>query len=481
MLLRMQQKCVKLYFVAYATRYNEGEINMAAQQQISDLGTESIGKLLIRFSIPAIIGMVVNMLYNVVDRIYIGNIPDIGGLAITGVGITMPITQIITGVGMLVGIGTSASISIAFGKKKRDEAQKYLGNGFMSIVIVSIAIAILGNLFATPILRLFGGSDLTIPYAEAYIRPLFIGTIFNLCAFGLNHSISSDSNPKVGMYTMVIGAIINIVLDPILIFVFNMGIAGAAYATVISQFVASGWVINYFTRSKKSTIKLTLADMKIDLSIIKKILMIGLAPFCMQVASSIVTVISNRALMTYGGDLAIGAMAIITSLSTIFIMPIFGLNQGAQPIMGYNFGAKQYKRVRQTYIYSLVISTAILVASFLFIQLFPKAAVSMFNNDRELTDITVSGMRIFLLSMPLIGIQMTASNYYQAVGKVKKAMIISLTRQVLFLIPAFIILPKFFGLKGVWSAGPIADLLAVTLSGFIILKEMKHLKQVEKE
>jgi putative MATE family efflux protein len=473
MLLRMQQKCVKLYFVAYATKYNEGEINMAAQQQISDLGTESIGKLLIRFSIPAIIGMVVNMLYNVVDRIYIGNIPDIGGLAITGVGITMPITQIITGVGMLVGIGTSASISIAFGKKKRDEAQKYLGNGFMSIVIVSIAIAILGNLFATPILRLFGGSDLTIPYAKSYIKPLFIGTIFNLCAFGLNHSISSDSNPKVGMYTMVIGAIINIVLDPILIFVFNMGIAGAAYATVISQFFASCWVINYFTRSKKSTIKLTLTDMKIDLSIIKKILMIGLAPFCMQVASSIVTVISNRALMTYGGDLAIGAMAIITSLSTIFIMP--------QPIMGYNFGAKQYKRVRQTYIYSLVISTAILVASFLFIQLFPKAAVSMFNNDRELTNITVSGMRIFLLSMPLIGIQMTASNYYQAVGKVKKAMIISLTRQVLFLIPAFIILPKFFGLKGVWSAGPIADLLAVTLSGIIIFKEMKHLKQVEKE
>ena len=452
---------------------------MATQQHTSDLGTESIGKLLIKFSIPAIIGMVVNMLYNVVDRIYIGNISDVGGLAITGVGITMPITQIITGVGMLIGIGTSASISIAFGQKKREEAQKYLGNGFTSIVIVSIAIAILGNLFAGPILRVFGASDATISYAEAYIRPLFIGTIFNLCAFGINHSISSDSNPKVSMYTMMIGAAINIILDPIFIFSFKMGIAGAAYATVISQFVASCWVINYFTRSKKSTIKLTMADMKIDLRIIKNIIMIGLAPFCMQVASSIVTVISNRALMTHGGDLAIGAMAIITSISTIFIMPIFGLNQGAQPIMGYNFGAKQYKRVRQTYIYSLVICTAILAVSFLFIQLFPKAAVSMFNNDQELTDITVSGMRIFLLSMPLIGIQMTASNYYQAVGKVKKAMIISLTRQVIFLIPAFIILPKFFGLKGVWCAGPIADLLAVTLSGVIIFREMKHLKKLE--
>ncbi len=452
---------------------------MATQQQTSDLGTDSIGRLLIKFSIPAIIGMVVNMLYNVVDRIYIGNIPDVGGLAITGVGITMPITQIITGIGMLIGIGTSASISIAFGQKKRKEAQKYLGNGFTSIIMVSIAIALLGNWFVNPILRVFGASDATVPYAAAYMRPLFIGTICNLCAFGLNHSISSDSNPKVSMYTMMIGAAINIILDPIFIFGLRMGIAGAAYATVISQFAASCWVINYFTRSKKSTIKLTLADMKIDLRIIKNIVMIGLAPFCMQVASSIVTVISNRALMTHGGDLAIGAMAIITSISTIFIMPIFGLNQGAQPIMGYNFGAKQYTRVRQTYLYSLAICTAILVVSFLFIQLFPHIAVGMFNNDPELTDITVSGMRIFLLSMPLIGIQMTASNYYQAVGKVKKAMIISLTRQVIFLIPSFIILPKFFGLKGVWYAGPIADLLAVTLSGIIIFKEMKHLKQLE--
>ncbi|MGL4345995.1 MAG: MATE family efflux transporter [Cellulosilyticaceae bacterium] len=452
---------------------------MSVISQQDHLGNESIIKLLIKFSIPAIIGMVVNMLYNVIDRMYIGNMPGVGGLAITGVGITMPVTQIITGLGMLIGIGTSASISIAFGKQRKNEAQKYLGNGLTSIILVSLCVAVFGNLFATQILSLFGASDLTMPYALAYIRPLMIGTICNLFAFGLNHSISSDGNPKIGMFTMIIGAGINIILDPIFIFGLGLGIQGAAYATVISQFVAGCWVLYYFTKGKKSTIKITLQDMRIDPKIIKGILMIGMAPFCMQLASSIVTVIANKSLMTYGGDLAIGAMAIIGSICTIFIMPIFGLNQGAQPIIGYNFGAKNYKRVRQTYIYSLVACTVVLVLSFLFVEFMPEVAVGMFNSDPELTEITVSGMRIFLLSQPIIGIQMTASNYYQAVGKAKKAMVISLSRQVIFLIPAFLILPRLFGLNGVWFAGPVADVLAVTVSGIIILKEMMHLKQME--
>ncbi|MGL6173002.1 MAG: MATE family efflux transporter [Cellulosilyticaceae bacterium] len=446
-----------------------------------NLGTESILKLLIKFSIPAIIGMVVNMLYTVVDRMYIGNIPGVGGLAITGVGITTPISQIITAFGMLIGIGTSASISIAFGKKRRDEAQNYLGNGFTGIIIISLLVAIFGNIFATQILTLFGASESTLPYALLYIRPLLVGTICNLFTFGLNHSISSDGNPKIGMLTMIIGASINIILDPIFIFVLGLGIQGAAYATVISQFIAGCWVCYYFSKSRKSSIKLTINDMKINLPIMKNILMIGLAPFCMQFASSIVTVIANNSLMTYGGDLAIGGMAIIGSICSMFIMPIFGLNQGAQPIIGYNFGAKNYKRVRQTYFYGLIACTIILIISFLLAELFPEKAVALFNNDPELTDITVYGMKLFLLSQPIIGIQMTASNYYQAVGKAKKAMIIGLTRQVLFLIPCFLILPKFLGLNGVWLAGPLADLLAVTLSGIIIFKEMRQLKVLSEQ
>ena len=444
-----------------------------------ELGTLGIVRLLVKFSIPAIIGMVVNMLYNVVDRIYIGNIPDIGGLAITGVGITMPVTSIITGLGMLIGIGTSASISLSFGSGKRKLAQKYLGNGLTAIIIISLIVAVFGNVFATGILGIFGASENTMPYALAYIRPLMIGTICNLCAFGLNHSINSDSNPKIAMSTMLIGAIINIILDPIFIFVFGLGIQGAAYATVISQFVAGCWVIYYFTKSSKSTIKLNKKDMMLDGEIIKRILMIGLAPFCMQVAGSIVQVIANNALMTYGGDLAIGAMAVITSVCTIFIMPIFGLNQGAQPIIGYNYGAKKYDRVKKTYLYGLIACTAVLLLSWIFIVMLPEKAIGMFNNDPMLTDIAVNGIRVYLFVLPLIGVQMTASNYYQAIGKPKKSMLLGLSRQVLMLIPAFLILPKFMGLEGVWLAGPIADGIAVILSGIIIIREMRTLGKEE--
>lgn len=452
---------------------------MTVSKNQEELGNLSIARLLVKFSIPAIIGMVVNMLYNVVDRMYIGNIPDIGGLAITGVGITMPITSIITGIGMLVGIGTSASISLAFGQGKEDLAKKYLGNGFTCIIIASLVVAILGNIFANQIVNFFGASTKTMPFALAYLRPLIIGTICNLCAFGLNHSINSDGSPKIAMFTMLIGAIINIILDPIFIFALDLGIEGAAYATVISQFIAGCWVIYYFTKSKKSTIKLSKVDMIPQVAIVKKILLIGLAPFCMQVAGSAVQVISNKALITYGGDLAIGAMAVISSVCTIFIMPIFGLNQGAQPIIGYNYGAKNYDRVKKTYIYGLIAATVVLIISFLFIEIFPQKAVGLFNNDPELTNIAVNGIRIYLFSLPIIGVQMTASNYYQAIGKPNKSMLIGLSRQVLILIPAFLILPRIYQLKGVWLAGPIADAIAVSISGFIIFREMKSLGKKE--
>ena len=443
------------------------------------LGQEKIGKLLIKFSIPAIIGMVVNMLYNVVDRIYIGKIPNVGGLAITGVGITMPITSIITGIGMLIGIGTSASISLALGANDKHKAQRILSTGFLSIIAASLAVALFGNLFAEPIVHLFGGSDNTAPFALLYLRPLMFGTIFNLCAFGLNHSISSDGNPNVSMFTMIIGAIINIILDPIFIFVFDLGIQGAAYATVISQCVASAWVLYYFTKGKKASLRLTKATLRFELPIAKCILSIGMAPFFMQLAGSLVQVVSNKTLLAYGGDMAIGAMAVITSVCTIFIMPIFGLNQGCQPIIGYNYGAGKYDRVKKTYLLGLTCCTIILLLSFAVIQLFPEACISLFNNDKELTEIALNGIRIYLFSLPIIGIQMTASNYFQSIGKSKNAMVIGLTRQVIFLIPAFLIFSKLWGLQGIWFAGPIADALAVCISGFAIYREFRLLNKGE--
>ena len=446
------------------------------QNKDNDLGTASIGKLLIRFSIPAIIGMVVNMLYNVIDRIYIGQIKDVGGLAITGVGITMPITNIITGIGMLVGIGTSASISIALGQGKKDKAQKTLNNGFILIIISSLLVALFGNIFANPIINLFGGTANTTEYALLYMTPLLYGTICNLCAFGLNHSISSDGSPKIGMTTMIIGSMVNIILDPILIFGLNMGIQGAAIATVTSQFIAACWVIFYFTKGKHSSIKLHIPEFKLNGTIVKGILLIGLAPFCMQLAGSLVQIISNKTLLACGGDMAIGAMTVISSACSIFIMPIFGLNQGAQPIIGFNYGAGQFDRVKRTYFIGLFWCTVVLIISSIGIQAVPESLIRMFNNDPELTSIAVHGIRIYLFLLPVIGVQMTASNYFQAIGKPTKAMLLGLTRQVIFLIPTFIIFSKLWGLEGLWFSGPIADLAAVILSLFVILHEFKSYK-----
>lgn len=440
------------------------------------LGYEKIGKLLLKFSIPAIIGMVVNMLYSVIDRIYIGKIPGVGGLAITGVGITMPVTTIITGIGMLIGAGTSASISLSFGSNNKERAQKILSTGFISIIIASLIVTVMGSIFATPIVSMFGGSENTIPFALQYLRPLLFGTLFNLIAFGMNNSISSDGNPQIAMFTMIIGACINIILDPIFIFVFKLGISGAAYATVISQFVAACWLILYFTRSKKSTLKLTNKTLKFHSKICLDILKIGMAPFLMQLAGSMVQVISNKALVTYGGDMAIGAMAVITSICSIFIMPIFGLTHGSQPIIGFNYGAQKLDRVKKTYWLGLIWCTIILVISYGVILFFPEACISMFNNDPELANIALSGIRIYLCSLPFIGIQMTATNYFQAIGKPKHAMLIGLTRQVIFLIPAFLIIPKFLGLQGVWIAGPISDILSVLVSAIIMYIEFKKIK-----
>ena len=280
------------------------------------LGEEKVSKLLIQFSVPAIIGMMVNTLYNIVDRMYIGNIPEVGGLALTGVGITMPIMTIIMAFGMLVGLGTSARISLKLGQHKRDEAQHHLGNAFVLILILSLLITVVGLLFMDPILSMFGASADTEIYASQYMQIIFIGTIFNMMSFGLNHSIRSDGNPKIAMLSMLIGAGINILLDPIFIFVLGLDVRGAAIATVLSQIASSIWILYYFTKGK-SNIKITRQSMKLDKVIILSIFSIGMSPFAMQIAQSIVQVISNNSLKMYGGDLAIGAMAIVSSISLI--------------------------------------------------------------------------------------------------------------------------------------------------------------------
>ncbi|MGX4598865.1 MATE family efflux transporter [Faecalimicrobium sp. JNUCC 81] len=445
---------------------------MANQQM---LGTEPIGKLLLKYSVPAIIGMIVNALYNVVDRIFIGNIPNVGALAITGVGVTMPIMTIILAFGMLIGVGATANISIKLGQGKKEEAETIIGNTITLSVIVSLIISIIGILFGDIILKMFGASDATLHYAKSYIYIILGGTLFNIIAFTLNNTIRGDGNPKLAATIMVVGCLTNIVLDKLLISEFNMGIKGAAIATVTSQMVTAIWALMYYLRGK-SNLKFRKSSLKLDKSLVKLIFAIGSAPFAMQIAASLVQVISNNALKAYGGDLAIGAMATISSISMIFLMPVFGINQGAQPIIGFNYGAKQYDRANKTFKISAIVAIILMTIGWILMQAKPELIVGMFNKDPKLMDITINGAKIYLFMLPIVGISITGSNYMQSVGKAKSAMILGLLRQVILLIPMIMVLPKFFELNGVWYAQPVSDLLSTMITIVVLVKELGRYK-----
>ncbi|CEI73643.1 MULTISPECIES: MATE family efflux transporter [Romboutsia] len=443
------------------------------------LGTESIGKLLLKYSVPAIIGMMVNALYNVVDRIFIGNIPGVGPLAITGVGVCLPIMTIMLAFAMLVGIGATTNISIKLGQGKKEDAEKIIGNSITLSIIIGLLISVFGIVFGDQILRIFGASSSTIGYAKSYIYIILGGTIFNVLAYTLNNTIRGDGNPKLAALIMIVGCMTNIVLDAVLIFGFKLGIQGAAIATVTSQIVTALWGLMYYARGK-SNLKFHKSSLKLDKHLVEIIFAIGSAPFAMQLATSLVQVISNNALKIYGGDLAIGAMATISSISMIFLMPIFGLNQGAQPIIGFNFGARKYKRANKAFKISALISIVILTAGWILIQTIPDVIVGMFNKDPKLMEVSINGAKIYLLMIPIIGISITGSNYIQSIGKAKIAMFLSLLRQFILLMPMIMILPKFFGLDGVWYAQPVADFLATAITAFVLYRELKAEKEDEK-
>ena len=444
------------------------------------LGDAPIGKLLLQYSIPAIIGMVVNALYNIVDRMFIGNIPDIGSLAITGVGITMPIMTIVLAFGMLIGIGTTANISLNLGKGNRTTAEKLLGNAFTLSIIVGLAIAITGTIFANPILNLFSASENTLFYAKEYIGIILLGCTFNILSFALNSTVRADGNPKMSSITMVIGCGANIILDYLFIFVLNLGVKGAALATIISQSITFFIILYYYTAGN-SNLKLKIENFKLKKHLVTMTFAIGIAPFATQIANSLVQVIANNALKTYGSDLAIGAMTVISSLNIIFMMPIFGINQGCQPIIGFNYGAKKYERAKEAFKYATIAACVICIIGFISIQCFPTQIISLFNNDPELTTLAIKGIRIYLLMMPVVGINIVATSYYQSIGKAKISMFVSLLRQVILLIPFTIILPKFIGLDGVWAAGACADSLSVIITLVLLKKEFKQLDKMQLE
>jgi putative MATE family efflux protein len=438
------------------------------------LGEISVGKLLLEFSIPAIIGMLVNTLYNIIDRIFIGHIEGIGELAMAGVGITMPIMFIILAFGMLIGIGTATKVSIKLGEHDQEGAEKLLGNAFTLIIIISILLTVFGLMFANPLLKMFGASENIIGYGEDFITVIISGCIFNMISFGLNHSIRSDGNPKIAMASMLMSAIINTILDPIFIFGLGLGVKGGALGTVVAQIVSSIWILYYFTKGS-SILKIRKNNLKLDKEAVLSIFAIGISPFSMQLAQSAVQVITNNSLQTYGGDIAVGAMTIINSLAMIFLMPIFGLNQGLQPIIGYNFGAKKYDRVKQAVKYGVITATIIVALGFIIIEGMSETLVKIFNNESSLIEVTSHGMRIFLIMLPFIGGQIIVTNYFQSIGRVKISMLLSLLRQVIILIPCLLIIPMFKGLDGVWIAGATSDFLSVIITVTVFIKASKEM------
>lgn len=437
------------------------------------LGEESIGKLLLQFSIPAIVGMMVNAMYNVVDKLFISR--GVGSLAMGGIFIGQPLSLILMAFSMLIGIGGNALVSIKLGEKREKEAEIILGNSFLLLLLIGTTVSITSLILLEPLLKLFGASKSILPYSIDYMKIILLGAPIQSIGFGLNNFIRGEGNPKIAMGTMLIGAILNTILDPIFIFVFNMEVKGAAIATVISQVVSTIWVLSYFT-GNKSHLKIKKENIKLQSYIVKNIISIGLAPFSMQIAASIVTVLLNNNLQKYGGDIATSSMAAINSITMMILMPIFGVNQGAQPIIGYNYGAKNYDRVKSALKSAILFATIIASIGFILTQTIPTKLIGLFGkNEKELIEVGSKAMRVYLSMLPIIGFQIVSSNYFQATGKPKQAMLLSLSRQVIVLIPALIILPKLFKLNGVWMAGPVSDLIASIITARFLIKDLKQL------
>ncbi len=440
------------------------------------MGLEKISTLLLRFSLPAITGMVVNALYNVVDSIFVGR--GVGDMALAGVTVSLPIIIILMAFVMLIAMGATSLISIRLGEQKKSESEKIVGNALGLIIVLGLALTFLGLIFLEPLLSLFGASQRVLPYAVDYMRIILMGSIFMAVGVGMNNFIRAEGNPKIAMYTMLIGAFTNIILDYIYIFIFHWGVQGAALATISSYVVTSTWVLYYFL-SGKSKLKLRLKNMRPKKLMIKRIIIIGFPAFAMQITTSVQQLILNRSLVYYGGDLALAAIGIIMSIANLLIMPILGISQGAQPIIGYNYGAKKFKRVKKTLLASIGAATGILILGFMVIKLWPSQLVGIFNENPQLIDLSVHAMLIFFTFLPLIGVQIIGGSYFQAIGKPTQSTIISLSRQVLIFIPLLLILPSFWGLEGVWRAAPIADIGAFVLAGIWLWGEIKTLKQIE--
>ena len=434
------------------------------------LESESVGRLLLNYSIPAIVGMVVASLYNIVDRIFIGQ--GVGAMAISGLALTFPLMTLVTAVGTLIGVGASSRMSIVLGMKDLKWARNILGNAFVLTFMLSAVLITISMLFMHDILKLFGGSEQTIPYAKAYLNIVIPGSVLSNISYSFSGMMRASGYPRKSMYTILIGVGLNVILDPVFIFWLDMGIEGAAVATVISMFISSLFVMSHFFNPKHQ-VHFQRDCWRPRKRIVRNIVSIGMAPFLMNLAASAVNIIMNHQLVAQGGDLAIGAYGVINSYAILIVMSVMGLCQGMQPIVGYNYGAQKLKRVKDVLLLTIRIGFIIMTAGFLCCELFPGLLVGAFTKDPELSRMATKGLRLAFLMLPIVGFQIIVSNFFQSISKAPKAIFMSLSRQVIFLIPALYFFSKWFGLTGVWLAIPFSDLLASLVALLFLLSEKK--------
>jgi putative MATE family efflux protein len=446
------------------------------------LGTMSMGKLLAKLSIPATIGMMVNALYNVVDTIYIGR--GVGALAIGGLTISFPFQMIVMAIGMTIGIGAASVISRNLGSGNREKAYMAAGTALSVSVLIGLIMMIGGTIYLDNILRLFGASDTLLGYARSYLSIILIGVPFISFAMTSNNLVRAEGKAMIAMVSMLVGTVMNIILDPIFIFVFHMGIKGAAIATVISQGLSFLFLL-YFFISGRSSLKIKISFLIPHFTLFKEMLLIGLPTFIRHAGGSILAVIMNNVLIVYGGDLAIASYGILNKIMMFILMPIFGVVQGFQPIAGYNYGAEKFDRVQHSIKLSIIITTSMATVSFLAGILFPEFFISLFTTEEKLISLSVNGLRKVILFIPLIGVQIIGAAFFQSVGKALPSLILGMSRQIIFLIPFVLIFPYFLGLNGIWLSFPAADIGATFVTLVWLLKELKslgilHLEKTEK-
>ena len=447
-------------------------------QKTLELGTRPVGRLLVEYALPAIIAMTASSLYNMVDSIFIGQ--GVGALAISGLAVTFPFMNLSAAVGAAVGVGASSYISVKLGQKDYAKALRVFGNTVTLNVIIGILFSTISLLLLDPILYFFGASDQTISYAREYMIIILLGNVITHLYFGMNAVLRSASKPRAAMFIIIFTVVLNTLLDPLFIYTFDLGIAGAAYATILAQLLAFLWQLKLFS-DKREILHLQRGIYKPSLRIIRNIFAIGMSPFFMNACACIIVIFINKNLLTYGGDLAVGAYGIANRVAFIFVMVTMGVNQGMQPIAGYNYGAQKFDRLLRVLKLAMISATCVTTSGFLVAEFCPRFCVSLFTDDAQLTSLSINGLRILMAAMPIVGYQMVITNFFQSIGMAKISIFLSLSRQLLLLLPLLILLPPCFGIDGVWMSMPVSDTLSALLAFVVMSRYMKKFTMLHQQ